>query len=417
MDSITLQEHRQQEVNLSSIEVDTLRKYFLKQLDVWPTLEPGRYLVKAHSYAGMIVLPTEKTIIINPKIPIQTLFALLSRVYDPNKEIFDDQPQPYTTVSELFEFIVSFFATHTEDLIARGLLRGYQSLVEDLQAIRGRLLIAETLQDHPGLQHKHWCSYRHFTTDIPENRILLWTTHVLRAWNYVDFSLLGRLHRIQHILSDVYFDSTARAIIDRIEYHRLNDPYQPAITLARLILDYLSFSGTQGSEPFLAYLIDMDVLFQQYLTAILHQETEKSDYWIKEEEVHSLDVGKKITIRPDILIYQGDKACLVVDAKYKLSAAQEDLYQMLAYCHAVGLNQAVLVHPESEASPTGAITMRGPGNILVHYHSINLSGGPQQLEEQGKQLVTKILQTMQQVNSVHIEVVKIRKQNTPGRTC
>ena len=113
MDTITLQEHRQLEVNLSNIEVETIRKYFPKQLDVWPTLEPGRYLVKAHSCAGMIVLPTAKTIFIYPKIPIQTLFALLSRVYDPNKEIFGDQPQPYTTVSELFEFIVSFFANHT----------------------------------------------------------------------------------------------------------------------------------------------------------------------------------------------------------------------------------------------------------------------------------------------------------------
>lgn len=394
MDSITLVEHEQKEVNLSNIEVDTLRKFFPKQLDVWPTQESGRYLVKAHSYAGMIVLPTEKTIYINPKISIQTLFALLSRVYDPDKEIFGDQPQPYTTVSELFEFIVSFFTAHTEDLIARGLLRGYRSLVEDSQAIRGRLLIAETLQDHPGLHHKHWCSYRHFTTDIPENRILLWTTHVLRGWNYVDVSLFGRLHRINHILSDVDLDPSTRTLLDRLEFHRLNDPYKPALTLAKLILDYLSFSGSQGNEPFLAYLIDMDVLFQQYLTAILHFGTENSDYWIKEEEVHALDLGKQITVRPDILVYQGDDPCLVVDAKYKLSAAQEDLYQMLAYCHAVGLHQAVLVHPESETSPLGAITVRGTGNIRVDYQSINLSGGPAELEAHGKILVTKILQTI-----------------------
>ncbi len=307
MDSITLVEHEQKEVNLSNIEVDTLRKFFPKQLDVWPTQEPGRYLVKAHSYAGMIILPTEKTIYINPKLPIQTLFALLAKVYDPNKEIFDDQPQPYTTVNELFEFIVSFFAGHTEDLIARGLLRGYQSLVEDSQAIRGRLLIAETIHHNPGLQHKHWCSYRHFTTDIPENRVLLWTAFVLRGWNYVDVSLFGRLHRIQHILSDVYLDPLARTLIDRLEFHRLNDAYKPALTLAKLILDYLTFSGSQGNEPFLAYLIDMDVLFQQYLSTILRQETEQSRYWTKEEENHSLDLGKKITIRPDILIYLAAK--------------------------------------------------------------------------------------------------------------
>ena len=92
----------------------------------------------------------------------------------------------------------------------------------------------------------------------------------------------------------------ARTLIDRLEFHRLNDAYKPALTLAKLILDYLTFSGSQGNEPFLAYLIDMDVLFQQYLSTILRQETEQSRYWTKEEENHSLDLGKKITIRPDI---------------------------------------------------------------------------------------------------------------------
>lgn len=397
MDSITLNEHEQKEVNLSYIEVDTLRKFFPKQLDVWPTLEPGRYMVRSHSYTGMIILPTGKTVCIHPKIPIQTLFALLTRVYDPTKEIFNNQLQPYSTVSEVFEFIVTFFTGHTEDLIARGLLRGYQSLIEDSQAVKGRLLIAETIHHNAGLQHKHWCSYRHFTTDIPENRILLWTAFLLRSWNYVDLSLLGRLHRIQHILSGVYLDPNARTLLDQLEFHRLNDPYKPALTLARLILDYLSFSGSLGNEPFMAYLIDMNILFQQYLSAVLREEIENSEYWIKEEEPHSLDFGKAITIRPDILIYHGENPCLVVDAKYKLEASQEDLYQILAYCHAVGVNRAVLIHPESSTSPIGTITLRGPGNIQVGYLSINLSGGPLQLEKQGKQLVTNILQTMGQV--------------------
>jgi hypothetical protein len=106
----TLHEHRQCEVSLSGLDADTLRKYFSKQLEIWPTLEPGKYLIKANSYAGMIVLPSEKTIFIVPKVSIQTLFALLARVYDPNKEIFNDQPKPYTTVCELFEFIVSFLS-------------------------------------------------------------------------------------------------------------------------------------------------------------------------------------------------------------------------------------------------------------------------------------------------------------------
>lgn len=400
METLILREHEQRVIDLSGIEVDTLRRYFTKQFEIWPSLEPNKYVVRAQSYAGVIVLPSGRTIFIEPKIQIQTLFALLARVYDPNKEIFFDQPFPYTTISELFEFIVSFFASHAEDLIARGLLRGYQTQIEDSQAIRGRLLIAETIHHHPGLYDVHWCSYRHFTPDIPENRILLWTTFISRAWNFSDLGLTGRLYRVQRILADVHLDPHARLLVDRLEFHRLNESYQPAITLARLILDHLSFTGTQGTEPFLAYLIDMDVLFQQYLTIVLQQEVTKTGFWVREEETHPLDLGGQIIIRPDLLLYKGENPLLVVDAKYKLSAAQEDLYQMLAYCHALGLNRAILVHPSSETAPTGSVMMRGPGDICVEYMSISLSGGPQQLNDHAAQLVDRILNTICKVEPI-----------------
>lgn len=390
-EDITLHEHQELEVSLSSIEVETLLRYFRNKIDVMPSFEYGRYLLKAQSYAGMIVLPSGRTIYIHPKIPIQTLFALLARVYDPDKEVFKDTPQPYTTIRELFEFIVVFFITHTEDLISRGLLRGYQSFSEDSQAIRGHLLIADTLQKHPGLYDRHWCCYRRFSIDIPENRILLWVTFVLRSWNFVDLNLFSRLYRIQHTLVDVELDPYARLLFDRFEFHRLNDFYQPALTLARVILDHLSFSGSQGDEPFLAYLINMNWLFQKYLAAVLGQEMVKMGYWVKEEEAHPLDFGRQINIKPDILLYYEGRPLLIIDAKYKLSAVSEDIYEMLAYCHAIGLNQAILVHPVGEQAPSGSVLMRGPGDIKINYLSLDLSGGTSQINNATARLAEKVV--------------------------
>lgn len=394
MESITLIEHKQKEVILSSVDVETLRSCFSKQMEVWPTVEPGKYLIKARSFAGVIVLPSGRAIYIDPKVPIQTLFAMLARVYDPDSEIFREQPQPYSTISELFEFIVSFFISHTEDLIARGLLRGYQSRKEELQTIRGRLLIAETIHGNPGLFDKHYCSYRYFTPDIPENRILLWTSSVLREWKYIDSDLPGRLRRIQFSLGGVSLDPNARLLAERLEFHRLNDSYQPAMVLARLILDHLAFTGTRGTEPFLAFLIDMDVLFQQYLTVVLQQVTNETEYWVRKEEAHSLDQAKSITVIPDILLYKREKPCVIVDAKYKLRAALEDVYQMLAYCHALGLDQAILVHPKSESSPIGSVSIIGPGDIQISYLSLDLDGSVQELHDQSIQLFAEIIELL-----------------------
>jgi 5-methylcytosine-specific restriction enzyme subunit McrC len=391
VDPLSFYEHGQSEVVLTPLEAEVLRQNFTKQIEIWPSIEVGRYWIKARSFVGVIILPTGRTLSIYPKIAIPTLFALIARVYDPNQEIFNNLPHPYTTVETLFEFIVSFFASHVEDLIARGLLRGYQSEIEESQAIRGRLLISEPLPPRPGLYDRHWCSYRHFTPDIFENRILLWTAYSLRQWQYTDQHLSTRLYRLQHALADVQLDQNARILYDQLRFHRLNDFYQPALTLAKLLLDHLSFTGTQGSEPFFAFMIDMNLLFQQYLTAVLKEELQKFGYQVNEQEHHMLDFNDQIWVRPDLIIYRGQKPCLIIDAKYKLSAALEDIYQMIAYCHALNHNQAILIHPASEDAPTGMLDIRGPGHIKVKYLQLNLGGDASQLINYGRILSHKIL--------------------------
>ena len=391
MKPLQLSEHKDCTASLSSEEVVTLRRYFSKQLEVWPTADAGTYLLKAGSYAGVIVLPTGRIITINPKTSIPTLFALLAKVYDPEKQVFSDQSCPYSMVSDLFEFVVSFFSSHVEDLIARGLLRGYQTEKEDMQAIRGRLLINETIHHRPGLYDRYWCSFRNFTLDIFENRILLWTAHCLQFWQYKESDLPARLYRIQQIMEDVHLDPNARQLYHRLEYHRLNDFYQPALTLAKLLLDHLTFSGSAGNEDFLAYLIDMNVLFQDYLTVVLQQEVKKSGYTLRAKEHHPLDWENRIPIEPDYVLYSGQRICLILDAKYKLGANREDIYQMISYCHILGQNQAILIHPASELVPESLLCIRGAENISIHYLQIDLSGEPQQLDEQSHDLAQKIM--------------------------
>ncbi|MCL6431272.1 MAG: McrC family protein [Anaerolineae bacterium] len=383
---IGLREREQREVALSPQELTALRQVFASRLAIYATGEPGRYVVATGSVVGFVALPGGRTLVIEPKVRIDTLFALLAAVYDPCDDFLREEPQAYTTVRELFEFVVRIFAVQVEDLVARGILRGYRIFTDEPAAVRGRLLLTETLRRRPGLHDRHTCRFSQFTADVPENRILRWTSFCLQPLRYREVGLAGRLGRLSRALSGAHLDPMARQLYERLNYHRLNDPYRPALSLARLLLDGLTFSGSAGEEPFLGYLIDMDELFERYVGTVLRRAAPGWGALAREQDPHALDEARQVHLRPDITLYGRDGPILVVDAKYKREAAHADLYQMLAYCHALGVGEAVLVHPASEQAPSGSVAVRGPGSIQVHYLSLDLGGGPAQLEEQAKAL-------------------------------
>ena len=68
-----------------------------------------------------------------------------------------------------------------------------------------------------------------------------------------------RLRRLLRVLTDVVLDWQAVERFDRLVYHRLNEHYRPALALARLLLSYLSLSGSRGPNQFLAFLVDMNI--------------------------------------------------------------------------------------------------------------------------------------------------------------
>jgi 5-methylcytosine-specific restriction enzyme subunit McrC len=392
--AIRLQEHQQQTVSLSAAQLTALRQTLSGKIKVWPTDEPGRYVLQAGSHVGFLALPGDRALIIEPKVTIETLFALLAAVYDPGREVFRDEPQDYTTVEALFEFVVRVFVRHVEDLVARGILRGYRSIVDDPAAVRGRLLFSETLHRRPVLRDRHWCAHSHFTPDVLENRILRWASFCLQPCRYQETNLPGRLRRISLALSDAALDPEARQLFERLAFHRLNDPYRPALALARLLLDHLTFSGTSGGEPFLAYLVDMNWLFERYVGAVLKRAARGWGIEVIEQDAHYLDTQRQVTVKPDVMLSHRGIPLLVIDAKYKLADDQGDIYQLLAYCHALGIREGVLVHPAHDQAPSGTLIIRGPGDVRLRYLVLDLHGGLVALERQGQRLAEQVAEML-----------------------
>ena len=79
-------------------------------------------------------------------------------------------------------------------------------------------------------------------------------------------------------------------------------------------------------------------------------------------------------MNPDLVWYRGGEALAVIDAKYKAEKVagypNADLYQMLAYCTALGLPAGHLVYLEARhETPTGAVL----AGLVLYRHGGRLS--------------------------------------------
>jgi 5-methylcytosine-specific restriction enzyme subunit McrC len=382
---IRLREHEARTVALAPAELAALQRDLAHALAIAPGDAPGRYRLRAGSVAGCVALPGGRVLVIEPKVGVDTLFALLAAVYDPGRALFRNEPLRYTTVAALFEFVVAIWAAQIEDVIARGVQRGYRTLVAEGEFVRGRLLLAETLRRRPGRPERHWSAYRELGADVPENRILRWTALALLGYPYRSARLAARLARIARVLgaAGAAADPAAPAELARLPFHRLNERYRPALALARLLLDGLTFSGApaavRGGEPFLAYLVDMNWLFERYAGVVLRAGLAGSGLAVREQERHPLDAARRLSVRPDVILYRQARPVLVLDAKYRLTADEGDLYQLVAYCHVLGLRRGGLLYPAGERAPAGEVTVRGLDVVRVRYFALDLAGGPEEL--------------------------------------
>ncbi len=74
-------------------------------------------------------------------------------------------------------------------------------------------------------------------------------------------------------------------------------------------------------------------------------------------------------MRPDLLLEKDGRPILVLDAKWKRLAGTPlvtaDVYQMLAYCTALGVTRAVLVYPGSRDRAWTYQLARSPVGVAV----------------------------------------------------
>lgn len=368
-----------QTVALTDAEYLALQQLALAKVTLTPDL--GIYDVVAARKIGALTIG-ERQIIVRPKITdLNRLVFMLGYAKDPG--IWRNDLVDLSGDEELLPALAEAFSPIALGAVEQGLLQGYRTVSEPLPVLRGRVLAGEQMTRLYGLPVPVAVEYDDFTVDIAENQLLLMALQRLLPVPRVTVQAGRRLQRLRRILADVSAPPRG-AGLPSWRRSRLNVRYHSALALAQIVLASESFEHHVGNLRVTGYTFDMWRVFEDFVTAALSESLRGYGGRSVCQKSLSLDVRRRVTMKPDLVWESGGSTLAVVDAKYKAERPEgfpnADLYQMLAYCTVLGLAEGHLVYAKGN-EPVDRHTVEGSG-VVIHCHALDLSEPPDKLLRQ-----------------------------------
>lgn len=332
------------------------------------------------------------TILVEPKIPISRVLFLLGYAADPT--VIGTGHAELGTAPDLVSGVTRLLTSLTDRALHRGLLSGYRTVDADLHTVRGRIDLAEQLRRRPGLELPLAVRFQEYDEDITENRLLLAATSVLRRLALRDVAGRRALYRLSETLQNVtpvYYPPTS---VPPVTWTRFNQHLRPAVELARLLLRMQSPDLHAGAATTPSLTLNMADLFETFVRTALREALPASDSQFPAGEhcpTMHLDARRLVRLKPDLSYWPTHRCAFIGDVKYKRDSGtghSDDLYQLLAYATAAGLDDASLVYALGPPTPR---THQIPGaQVRLHVHHLDLSRPPTGLLQQVATLVASI---------------------------
>ncbi len=369
---IVLQEWRPQRVTgLDRAVVDALLDHENRPVEVTP--ERGNaWTLRATSKVGVIRVG-DVDLRIQPKVGIENMLRLMDEEVA-GERWFDDHTDAAVD-DDLLVATIRRFAHHVSAALNQGLRRDYRSHEDHLVSPRGRI-------DFPAqfarpLVTPLACRFDEYTADIELNRLLRHA--LLRSLAVSGLPVVTRreLMRAAGAFDDTHGPPPGPHWFPSWKPNRLERHWVRAARLADVILRQLSSGTDVGAGRTQTFLIDMNVLFEQYVTRKLGERL-PSPFVLRAQHEDRLDVQGRVVIKPDIVIFRDNQPVLALDCKYKLSdgrARHEDYYQALAYATALNLDDAALIyHADDDVQVREPVVVRHRG-VRLHTWPVDLRRG------------------------------------------
>ena len=294
----------------------------------------NQYRLRPGSHIGAVTVG-DLSVLIEPKIGIPQVLSLAC--YAIGRVKFQPEDFDYRDEYALPDALAIALASHSRRAFARGLLHGYRTEEEALYTVRGRIRFDEQLRRRFDIPLPVEVRYDEFTDDVLPNRLVKAAAYRLGRTRLRSARARRELGGLAAMLEEVSLVEFPPTNVPEVRYDRLNEHYRSVVELSRLILRHGAFESGRGAVRASGFLMDMNVVFQEFVTVALREVLGLSSAVFGERSIDSLDDGARIHLRPDLTWWDGRSCVFVGDAKYKkithASIPNADLYQLLSLCH------------------------------------------------------------------------------------
>ena len=353
MRRLDLQEYRTSgPVSLTSLEREALR--VIPSLTIEPAPGEDSWYLTPGSTIGALEVG-DLSVSIRPKLEISRVLYLAS--YALGEVGFREERFCFEKADTLVETLVPALVAAARRAFSQGLLHGYRTLEEALQTVRGRIDVGEQMRRRFDLSIPVEVRYDEYTEDILANRLVKAAAMLLGRLRIRDSRARAGLGWTGAMLGNVSLVEFRPREVPEIYFDRLNEHYREVVELSRLILRHGSLETNRGDLRASGFLMDMNTVFQEFVTKALRDEFGVSKEFLRSDNNIrgiTLDEDGHIRLRPDLSWWEGSTCTFVGDAKYKnISGEREipnpDLYQLLAYATALDLPGGLLIYAKGEA--------------------------------------------------------------------
>lgn len=362
-------------------------------LTVQPVAERGGcYRVTAGSTVGAVEIG-DLSVLIEPKIGIPQLLSLacyaMGVFRSERDRLFD-----FVRDEALPDVLAIALASAAQRAFARGLLHGYREEDDALQTVRGRIRLEDQMRRRSGFILPVEVRYDEFTDDILENRLVKAAASRLSRMRLRSTRARSELSWVAGMLAHVSLVEFEANDVPETRFDRLNEHYRGVVGLARLVLRHTAFESGRGDVRASGFVMDMNRLFQDFLTAALREALGASSTTLRADHQITLDKDDRAKLKPDLSWWEGGTCTFVGDAKYKNLTTQSvpgtDLYQLLAYVTALNLDGGLLIYAKGEATTASYIVKHA--NKRLEVIALDLSGTLDEVLERVESVATTVQQ-------------------------
>jgi 5-methylcytosine-specific restriction enzyme subunit McrC len=403
VDFLTLSEYRTSPaIPLTAEQRDALG-VLVPSLTITPTRgREGFYELTPGSTIGAVSL-SGLAVEIRPKIPIDRVLFLLSYALDPRA--WRTMRFDFEARGGILEAVVEAFLRQVRQAFRCGVLQGYRSEEEALQGVRGRIRLDDQLRRRFGLAPPVEVRYDEFTEDIEPNRLILAAADRLERMRLRSELSRASLRWIRNALERVSLQEYQSTHLPEITWTRLNEHYRWAVELARLILRGTMFDLRHGGVRASALLIDMNEVFEAFVATALREALRLSPQTFPRGAAGKrlwLDRAQAVRLEPDLSWWAGGSCLFVGDVKYKRirvhGVKHPDLYQLLAYTVAAGLDGGLLIYAAGEGDPViHEVVDLGKRLEVV---TLDLTENPGQILRQVEGMARKVLSVIAETRGI-----------------